>query len=59
MSPTVPLPPGSHTITLEVNDGRGGSDSDEVVIAVADSTAPSLSVQWTPLTRRMMKENFV
>ena len=48
MSPTVPLPPGSHPITLEVNDGRGGSDSDEVVIAVADSTAPSLSVQWTP-----------
>lgn len=49
ISPTVPLPQGSHTITLEVNDGRGGSDSDEVTIAVIDSTPPTLSAQWIPL----------
>lgn len=49
ISPTVPLPLGSHTITLEVNDGRGASDSDEVTIAVTDSTPPTLSAQWIPL----------
>lgn len=49
ISPTVPLPLGSHTITLAVNDGRGASDSDEVTIAVTDSTPPTLSAQWIPL----------
>ena len=49
ISPTVPLPLGSHPITLEVNDGRGGSDSDEVTIAITDSTPPNLSAQWIPL----------
>jgi hypothetical protein len=32
--PTVALPAGIHTITLSVNDGKGGTDSDTVEITV-------------------------
>jgi len=55
----VELPPGETTITLEVNDGST-SGTDTIVIAVVDSTAPSITVpdnvstvatgETTPLT---------
>jgi hypothetical protein len=32
--PTVTLPPGVHTVTLTVDDGKGGTDSDTVEITV-------------------------
>ena len=34
VSPTVTLPGGVHTITLTVDDGRGGVDTDTVTVAV-------------------------
>jgi len=54
-TPTVTLPLGEHTITLTVDDGNGGTDSDDVVITIRDTTPPeitSLSVEpdelWPP-----------
>ncbi len=34
VSPTVTLPGGVHTITLSVDDGKGGVDTDTVIVAV-------------------------
>lgn len=39
-TPEVILGLGTHTISLTVYDGRGGTDSDEVAITVEDTTAP-------------------
>jgi len=41
-TPTVPLPAGSHVLTLTVSDGEGGSDSDSVLVVVRDVTPPSI-----------------
>jgi hypothetical protein len=38
------LPVGAHTLTLTVEDGNGGSASDQVVISVADRTPPAIAV---------------
>ena len=40
---TVNLPVGTHTITLTVTDTGGGSDTDDVVITVQDTLAPSIT----------------
>lgn len=43
------LPLGLHRVTLTVDDGRGGSDRDEVVITVVDTTPPRIDrVTATP-----------
>lgn len=42
-TPSVSLPLGTHTITLTVDDGQGGTASDDVVVTVQDSTPPVLS----------------
>lgn len=44
VSPTLDLPLGDHLLTLVVDDGRGATDSDEVVVSVVDSTPPSISM---------------
>lgn len=43
VSPTISLADGTHTITLTVDDGKGGTDTDEVVVTIEDTTAPTLS----------------
>jgi len=44
VSPTVSLPLGSHTIILTVADGKGGTDSDEVVAKIEDTTSPTIAL---------------
>ena len=50
-SPTVTLALGTHTITLTVDDGAGGTDTDDVVITVEDTTPPVITLNGdNPLT---------
>ena len=37
------LPKGSHTITLTVTDTGGGSDTDDVIVNVVDTTSPVIT----------------
>jgi hypothetical protein len=43
VSPTIPLPLDTHTVTLTVTDESGATDDDTVVVTVVDTTPPSLS----------------
>lgn len=48
------VPLGTHIFTVEVSDGKGGVDTDEVTVTVVDTTPPALdvalseSVLWAP-----------
>jgi K319L-like, PKD domain/FG-GAP repeat len=42
------VPLGTHTFTVEVKDGKGGTDTDTVQITVADTTPPDLTVALSP-----------
>lgn len=44
MNPTVSLPLGTSMINLTVDDGNGGTDTDQIVVTVSDTRAPSTSV---------------
>jgi hypothetical protein len=48
---SVGLPLGVHTITLTVSSSGGGSATDDVVITIADTTAPAISLNGAnPMT---------
>ena len=49
INPTLPL--GSHLFTLTVNDGKGGTASDDVVVTVQDTVAPTLTLVKDSLSR--------
>ena len=44
----VTLSLGIHEIELTVEDGNGGSDTDEVVITIVDTTPPVISLNGGP-----------
>jgi hypothetical protein len=44
------FPLGTHTVTLEVTDSQGNTNSDEVIITVEDTTPPEISVSVSPDT---------
>lgn len=47
--PTITLPPGSHAVTLTVEDGNGGVDTDEVSVVIQDTTPPEITVNAGPI----------
>ena len=51
-TPTVSIPAGTDTVTLLVNDGRGGSDTDTTLVTVTDLTAPEVAAAITPVRSR-------
>jgi hypothetical protein len=51
-NPTIQLPLGTHIITLFLDDGKGGTDSDTVNVTVIDTTPPQFSVSVSPDTLR-------
>ncbi len=48
-SPTVVLSHDIHTITLTVDDGKGGKDSDKVVITIVDTKPPEVTAALDPI----------
>jgi hypothetical protein len=56
VSPSVDLALGVHTITLTVDDGHGGTDTDTVEITVQDTTAPAI-VSITPSKTQLNTHN--
>ena len=46
---TVRLPPGTHEISLTVDDGRGGVSTDSVTVLVRDTKQPFFAISPSPL----------
>jgi len=48
VNPTINLPYGKTTVTLAVDDGKGGASSDTVDISIVDTAVPTLNVTVNP-----------
>lgn len=59
VSPTLDLPLGDHLLTLTVDDGKGATDSDEVLVSVVDSTPPSISMVLKKTTLKSRNHKMV
>lgn len=57
VNPSVFLDPGIHTITLTVNDGHGGTSSDDVVVTV-DPRTPTAVILSNVTAQRSKEKHF-
>jgi hypothetical protein len=59
VNPTITLLLGTHTITLLVDDGKGGTDTDDLIIHIGDITPPSIILNGeNPLTLECHVDNY-